>query len=81
MNDFNTKQSPGINRSTKMFDSTAALAMDRGAAAFHSLMIPDNQLWHGLSLGVDPELSEYQPVKVWLDEVRDIMFSTRRSPR
>lgn len=80
MADFITKRTPGENRNEKMFDSTAALALDRGTAAFHSLMVPDSQLWHGLQLG-DAELMEYQPVKAWLDEIRKLLFAVRRSPK
>lgn len=82
MADFNVKRSPGEKRSEKIFDSTACLALERGSAAFHSLMVPDNSLWHGLGLqGLDPEIKEFQPVKEWLDEVRKTLFMVRRSPR
>lgn len=81
MADFNSKRSPGQNRSQKMFDSTAALALERGSAAFHSLITPDSQMWHGLSIGKDPELMEYQPVRAWLEDVRRILFAVRRSPK
>lgn len=82
MADFNSKRASGEQRGEKIFDSTAVLALERGSAAFHSLMVPDHQLWHGLGLqGGDPELMQYQPVKEWLEEVRRILFQTRRSPK
>lgn len=82
MADFNVKRASGENRSEKVFDSTAILALERGAAAFHSLMVPDNSFWHGLAIsGADPELMEFQPVKAWLDDCRKVMFSLRRSPK
>jgi hypothetical protein len=80
MADFNVKRFPGEKRGEKMFDSTAALALERGAAAFYSLMIPDNQYWHGLSLS-NPELMEIQSVRLWLEEIRKRMFAVRRSPK
>jgi len=80
MSDFVTKRTPGEGRGEKMFDATAALALDRGTAAFHSLMVPDSQLWHGLNLD-DPDLMKYQPVKAWLDEIRKTLFAVRRSPK
>ncbi len=80
MADFNVKRSPGDKRTEKMFDATAALALDRGTAAIHSLMVPDNQYWHGMRIGNDPELMDYQPVKVWLDEIRNRLFASRKRP-
>lgn len=80
MSDFLTVRSPGEKRSEKIFDSTATLALERGTAAFHSLMVPDSQYWHGLSMGADPELMEWHPVKVWLEELRNLLFAVRRKP-
>jgi hypothetical protein len=79
MADFNVRRTPGENRSEKIFDSTAPLALDRGAAAFYSLMVPDHQLWHGLGIR-DQELMEYPPFKAWMESIRDVLFSLRRSP-
>lgn len=82
MADFQGKRSGGENRSEKIFDSTAVLALERGSSAFHSLTVPDHQLWHGLGLqGVDPKLKEYQPVKEWLEDLRKTLFSVRYSPK
>jgi hypothetical protein len=80
MSDFITKRTAGEKRMEKIFDATACLALDRGTAAFHSLMVPDNQYWHGLGIGNDPELLDYQPVKAWLDEIRNRLFAMRRRP-
>ena len=81
MADFNVMQSQGVNRSQKMFDSTACLALERGAAAFHSLITPDSQMWHGVRIGKDPELMDYHPVKAWADQIRRVLFSKRYSPK
>jgi len=81
MSDFVTQRSPGEKRTQHIFDATAVLALDRASAAFHSLMVPDHQMWHGLKLGGDKSLSEYQPVKAWLEDVRDTLFAVRRSPK
>lgn len=80
MADFVSQRSPGEKRSEKIFDSTACLALERGSAAFHSLMVPDHQLWHGLGVQADPELLEFQPMKAWLEQLRNTLFAVRRSP-
>lgn len=80
MNDFVMRRTAGEKRTEKMFDATAALALDRGTAAIHSLMVPDNQFWHGLTVGNGPDLMDYQPVKVWLDEIRNRLFAMRKRP-
>jgi hypothetical protein len=81
MADFVVKRTAGEKRSEKIFDSTAPLALDRASAAFYSLMVPDTGFWHGLSLGKDSGLMENVAVKAWLDEIRKVLFSLRRSPR
>lgn len=81
MADFVMRRTPGEKRSEKIFDSTAPLALDRASAAFYSLMVPDGQYWHGLSMGKDRGLMENVAVKGWLEEIRRVLFSLRRSPK
>jgi len=81
MADFNVKRTSGEKRTEKIFDATACLALDRGTSAFHSLMVPDSQMWHGLTLGKDQGLMEVVAVKAWLDEIRKALFAMRRSPK
>jgi hypothetical protein len=81
MSDFVTKRTAGEKRTEKMFDSTAALALDRATAAFYSLMVPDSQLWHGLAMGKDQGMMENVALKGWLEEIRKVLFALRRSPR
>ena len=81
MGDFVTKRTSGEKRTEKIFDSTAPLALDRASAAFYSLMMPDAQLWHGLSMGKDRGLMENVAIKGWLDDIRTVLFALRRSPR
>jgi hypothetical protein len=78
MADFVTMRTPGDKRTEKVFDSTAILALDRFAAAIHSLLTPDNQQWHKLMLK-DKDLRESQPVQAYLEDVTEIMFAVRRS--
>ena len=57
MSDFLSKREPGAKRTEKIFDSTACLALEKFAAALHSLITPDNQQYHGL-VPADKELRE-----------------------
>jgi hypothetical protein len=81
MADFVMKRASGEKRTDKIFDSTAPLALDRGSAAFHSLIVPDSGMWHGLAMGKDQGLMENVALKGWLDEIRKVLFALRRSPR
>ncbi len=81
MADFVAKRTSGEKRTDRIFDSTAPLALDRASAAFHSLIVPDGQMWHGLAIGRDSGLMENTAFKGWLEEIRKALFSMRRSPR
>lgn len=69
-------RSPGEKRTEKLFDSTATIALGRGQAAFESMVTPRTQKWHNLK-AVDPALSRSQPVRAYLEDVRDLLFSIR----
>lgn len=79
MADFVDKKFPGEKRHDKVFDSTAILALEKFGAALHSLLTPDNQLWHRLTIG-EERLSDNHPIKVYLDEVTKRLFALRRAP-
>lgn len=81
MADFVAKRTPGEKRTEKIFDSTAPLALDRASAAFYSLMVPDNQQWHGLAIAKDYGLMENTAVKTWLEDITKTLFTMRRSPK
>ena len=68
----------GERRTDKIFDAAPALALDRFAAAMHSLVTPRNQQWHSLR-PMNPELAEDQEVKAYLEEVNKLLFSARYS--
>jgi hypothetical protein len=72
-------QTEGQKRTEHMFDSTAASACERAAAAMESEITPRTQRWHGLSLS-DPSLAEDPKWDRWLEQVVDIMFKARYSP-
>jgi hypothetical protein len=68
----------GERRTDRIFDAAPALALDRFAAAMHSLVTPRNQQWHSLR-PLDPALAEDQEVKAYLEQVNKILFSARYS--
>lgn len=73
-----TNDVKGEKRTEKIFDSAPALALDRFAAAMHSLVVPRNQKWHTLK-PQDPDLAEDHEIKRYLDEVNNRLFSARYS--
>ena len=68
----------GERRTEKIFDAAPALALDRFAAAMHSLVTPRNQQWHSLR-PMQPALAEDGEVKGYLEEVNKLLFSARYS--
>jgi len=77
---FNTVLTPGAARTDKQFDSTAALASTSFAAAIMDMITPREKKLHNLRSGI-PELDESPRVKLYFEQVRDILFYHRYSPR
>jgi hypothetical protein len=78
--DFITKRSPNEKRRHEVFDSTAARALGKFAAAMQSLLIPRQQLWHKLKAS-DEALNKDASVKAWFEELNLVLFRIRNSPR
>lgn len=66
----------GRERSQKIFDSTAPLALRNFVAAMDSMITPATQLWHRLGTTVE-SLDEVPNVKGYLQQVVDILFAVR----
>jgi hypothetical protein len=79
-NHFRVNRNPGDKMTEKVFDATANLALDRFAAAMESMLTPRTQRWHKLR-PIDPELAENPEVQAWMDQVTQILFSVRYSPK
>lgn len=62
------------------FDSTGSLALGRFAAAVESLLTPRTQRWHGLEPRLEG-LANSHAVKLYCEQVTDILFKARYSPR
>jgi hypothetical protein len=81
-----TMQSPdsgitrGQKRTSKMFDATAALGLERFAAAMESMLTPRNQRWHRLTVS-HPELAKDRDVKLYFEQATDTLFRYRYSPQ
>jgi hypothetical protein len=78
--EFLTVRSVGEKRSTKIYDATAALALEKFAAAMESMLTPRSQKWHALR-STDDALNRDPTVKGWFEEVARVMFQSRNSPK
>lgn len=70
----------GQRRDQFTFDSTGSLALTKFAAAVESILTPRTQQWHTLETRW-PELNKLNHVKRYCEEVTDILFKARYSPR
>lgn len=70
----------GVNRNTRVFDSTAILANERFSAVMEALLTPRSQVWHKLTTH-DEELAEIPAVQKYLDSVNKILFGARYHPQ
>ncbi len=81
----NTMQSPssgitrGEKRTSQMFDATAALGLERFAAAMESMLTPRNGRWHTLRPSLT-HLQKDRATKLFFEEANDILFRYRYSP-
>jgi len=73
-------RSQGEKRTDEMIDATGAAALPRFAAVMESMLTPRNSLWHKLVAG-DKVLKKNKQVRVFLEDVRDILFKERYSAR
>lgn len=77
---FNRKDTANVSRGEKktfaMFDAVPALALDRFAAAVHSLVVPRNQVWHKVKSPIE-ELNKNVVVQRYFERVNDTLFAAR----
>lgn len=71
--------SEGVNRNTRLFDSTAVTANERFAAAMEQMLTPRTQQWHKLA-PMDENLQDNPEVQEYADQVTKILFSVRYRP-
>lgn len=75
-----TEQTRGEKKTEKMLDSTAALGLERFAAAMESMLTPRAQKWHRLKPS-DPVLAQDNDVKLWFEDTTNRLFRYRYAPK
>lgn len=75
-----TGRTIGEKKTEKMFDATAAIALERYASVLASLLTPESQKWHRLR-STNPALNKNKRVLDWFDQAADALFLARRTPR
>jgi hypothetical protein len=76
----NQSDTTGEKRNEQVYDSTAAIALNRFSAILDSLLTPRNQTWHRL-VPDNPILKRDLEVRSWFDEVNAILFKLRYAPK
>lgn len=77
--DFSSRPTAGAKRTDRIFDATAALALDRFASAMESMLTPRSSRWHGLRFA-DPALGGDEEAKRYLETLTDLLFRVRYGP-
>lgn len=78
--EFKGKWAKGEKRSVHVYDSTAALALEKFAAAMESMLTPRSATWHRLK-ATDPNLNEQPDVKEWFETLNRLLFQARNSAK
>lgn len=73
---MNPNDSKGQTKTQRIFDAVPALALDRFAAAIHSLVTPRNQVWQKLRAS-DDKLNDNMEVKQYFEDVNRALFAAR----
>jgi head-to-tail connecting protein len=71
-----TSQTPGIQHTEEMIDSTAALALTRFAAAMESMLTPSSSTWHTI-VPSNLLLMKDRDTRIWCEEVTRLLFKLR----
>lgn len=62
-----------------IYDTTPVVALGRLVSILESLIMPRNQMWHGLEAS-DPQLMKNRDVRLYFEEVTRLQFSHRYAP-
>jgi hypothetical protein len=76
----NSQTTEGAKKTEHVYDSTAAMSLDRFGAIVDSLITPRNSLYHGLE-ATDPALNKIRAVREWFEEATRILFHFRYLPQ
>ncbi len=75
-----TPNTQGQKKTQFLFDSTASVALGRFGAIMDSMLTPSNQKWHRI-LPVDPGAMKNRQIKLWFEQLNDVLFRYRYAPR
>jgi hypothetical protein len=75
----NAGSAGGQKKTEEMFDATAAFAAQRFSSVIESLVTPKGSTWHRL-VPVDKMLKRNRAVRLFFDELNDLLFSYRYRP-
>ena len=75
-----TNSQQGEKQTEKMYDATAAIALDRFASVMDSMLTPQNSKWHRLRAD-DDALNRDPEVLRWFDEATNLLFKYRYAPK
>jgi len=78
--EFTGERSAGDKRTALQYDASAALALERFAAAVESLLTPRGARWHTLRAS-NPYIDQDDDARLWFDAVEDILFRWRGRPK
>lgn len=70
---------PGQKKNEFVYDSTAALALQRFSGILDSLLTPRNMMWHGLK-AADDKLQKRRDVQLYFEDVTKTLFKYRYAP-
>lgn len=68
-------------RVKNIYDNTGMMCVDRLAAGMESLVTPQSEKWHGLSVEDIEHGPETQEEKIYLERLRNFQFQMRYDPR
>lgn len=71
---------PGQKKTEFLFDSTAALGLDRFAAILDSLLTPRDQKWHRLQAD-NADLMKNRAIQLYFEDINNILFKYRYLPQ
>lgn len=77
--DFQGERPQGAKNMEKVFDATAAMALDKFASAMDFYLTPTNMKWHGLESD-DEQLNEDHEIQEWFEAAVKILFRWRYMP-
>lgn len=78
--EFTGEQEAGTKRTSKLYDATAALALERFSSAVESLLTPRGAIWHTLR-ATNPLVDQDDNVRLWFDQIESLLFNFRYSPK